>query len=195
MVSEKFCTFATDFIATLKNLMIMKNKLVLALILIAISCFFGEILNANTLSNSYESKTPYYISTSFSYSSKTISNKTFPISNCVVMGTVEVCNNLINRQKTSLFIRANSAFIRFNRLINAKTADLLSVFGDFIPLKLPYLQNITPYYRNIIANRLNNIRSYPNNIRSYPNIIRDYRNIIASYQNIFSTYPNKISIR
>jgi hypothetical protein len=188
MVSEKFCIFATDFITTLKNLMIMKNKLVLALILIAISCFFGEILNANTISNSYESKTPYYISTSFPYSFKTISNKTFPISNCVVMGTVEVRNNLINRQKTSLFIVMNSAFIRFNRLINAKTADLLSVFGDFIPLKLPYLQSITPYYRNIIANRLNNIRTYPNNHASYPNNH-------ASYQNIFSTYPNKISIR
>jgi hypothetical protein len=104
------------------------------------------------------------------------------------MGTVEVRNNLINRQKTSLFIVMNSAFIRFNRLINAKTADLLSVFGDFIPLKLPYLQSITPYYRNIIANRLNNIRTYPNNHASYPNNH-------ASYQNIFSTYPNKISIR
>lgn len=173
----------------------MKNKMVLALILIAISCFFGEILNANTLSYSYESKTPYYINASFSYSSKTISNKTFPISNCVVMGAVEVCNNLINRQTPSLFVVANSDFIRFNRLINAKTADSLSVFGDFIPLKLPYLQNITPYYRNIIANRLNNIRTCPNNIRSYRNIIRDYPNIIASYQNIFSTYPNKISIR
>ncbi len=159
----------------------MKNKMVLALILIATSCFFGEILNANTLSHSYESKTPYYITNSFSYSSKTISNKTFPISNCIVMGAVEVCNNLINTAIPSLFIRANSAFIRFNRLINAKTFDLISIFGDFIPLKLPYLQNITPCYRNIIA-------SYPNKISNYPNII-------ASYPNIFSTYPNKISIR
>lgn len=166
----------------------MKNKMVLELILIAISCFFGEILNANTLSNSYESKTPCYINASFSYSSKTISNKTFPISNCIVIGTVEVCNNLINRQKPSLFVVVNSDFIRFNHLINAKTPYTASIFSDFIPIKLSYLQNITPYYRNIIANRLNNIRTYPNNHASYPNNH-------ASYQNIFSTYPNKISIR
>jgi hypothetical protein len=118
--------------------MIMKNKLVLALILIALSCFFGEILRAYNFSYAYKGKTPCYTINSSSYFFSETSYKTSPIIAFKINSANNTCNNLINTQIPLLSTIRGYVFNFDNSLINTKIPYLISILGKFTPKKIHY---------------------------------------------------------
>jgi hypothetical protein len=116
----------------------MKNKLVLALILIALSCFFGEILRAYNSSYTYEGETPCYTINSSSYFFSEISYKTSPIIAFKMNSANNIRNNLINT-KIPLSTTIRGYVFNFdNSLINIKIPYLISILGEFTSKKIHY---------------------------------------------------------
>ncbi len=116
----------------------MKNKLVLALILIALSCFFGEILRAYNSSYTYEGETPYYTINSFSYFFPETSYKTSTIIAFKMNSAHNVRNNLINTKIPLSSATKDYVFNFDNSLINIKIPYLISVLSKFTPKKIHY---------------------------------------------------------
>lgn len=116
----------------------MKNKLVLALILIALSCFFGEILRAYNSSYAYKGETSCYTINSSSYFFSEISYKTSPIIAFKINNANNVRNNLINTKIPLLPVIRGYVFNFDNSLINTKIPYLISILGEFTPKKIHY---------------------------------------------------------